>query len=207
MQAEDVQALGDLELETSFSALSLDDFSAAALSAETENGAVRLERGTVSGALSAGSSFGSITVKAVAAESYTLVSSNGTIILDGASGRLDLRTSFGSISVRGAENAVLALESSNGNISFSGSLDPEESHYAETSFGGIDLEIPAGSAFEIALQTSFGRITSDIPISLSGSISQSPSENHWQGSTNGGGPLLRAETSNGDIAISVLHTP
>ena len=55
---------------------------------------------------------------------------------------------------------------------------------------------------EIYLKTSFGEITSDMPVMITGNLS----ETEWKGTLNGGGESLRAETNNGDISLENLSS-
>ncbi len=190
----------DIRLSTSFGDITLNDFTAAALSIDNSNGEITVTVGGITGDLELTTSFGDIEVWDVAASSYDLHTSNGKITLNGATGKLDLESSFGDIVVTDAEDAILNLETSNGTVRFDGSLDEAAEHRIETSFGDIDLTIPDDSVFDLELETSFGEITSDLPVTVSGSFS----ETSWSAELNGGGSLLTAKTSNGDITLSAL---
>ncbi len=202
--ASGLEAAADLKLETQFGEINVDGFRAGSLTLDNQTGRIELDNGEVTGRLEAFASFGDIELIHVLAAGYTLSSTNGTIKLDEASGPLTITTSFGSIEVAGAVNATLNLEASNGSITFSGTLNPEAAHTLLTSFGDIRLTIPADSAFDLSLETSFGRITSELPVTLTGTLSQESDQSTWEGTLNGGGQELKATTSNGDIQFIIL---
>ena len=81
-------------------------------------------------------------------------------------------------------------------ISAAGSL-AEGGHSIQTRFGDVRLRLPQDAAFNFDLQTRFGKISSDFPVTVQGTLD----ENHWVGVANGGGPKLTASTQNGNIAI------
>ena len=198
----DLDAKKDLLIQTSFGEVKMVNLKAATLTAESQNGKISLEDGQVSGYLIVKSDFGNVTVRSLEAASYELFSNNGDILLDGCQGSLDLSSSFGSIEVLNAQYAVMNLETSNGQISFEGSLDEKQDQSVKNEFGDVTLIIPGESAFDINIQTDFGSITSEIPITLSGEIK----EDNWTGEFNGGGNNLSITSNNGDITISVLNT-
>jgi DUF4097 and DUF4098 domain-containing protein YvlB len=202
ISAENLEAAETLVIENQFSPVSLKNVHAGALKADIQNGTVEITGGEVAGELGVAASFGDLLVQGVTAAEYRLETSNGRLRLEGARGRLDLSNQFGEIEVTGAEEALLNIQSANGKVAFEGSLSQEESHKIETSFGDILLEIPPGSHLDIDLETSFGRIESELPVSLSGTIS----ETSWTGSLNGGGVLLTAATENGNIVITALNS-
>ena len=198
MTLKGIQTIGKIELSSLFGDIELTDFSGADLVAESDNGGITLVDGELSGKLKAGSFFQDIVIQDVSAENYTANSNNGAISLQGASGRLQLGTSFGDIEVSDAQDAILQVRVENGSIRFSGSLAVDEEHSLEGSFGDIDLTIPEDSSFDVVLETEFGSIRSDMPLTLQGEFSQE----HMSGSMNAGGPLLHIKTSNGNISIT-----
>ena len=142
-------------------------------------------------------------VTGVEAPDYQLSTSNGDLTIEGASGSLKIDNSFGDISIIDAVNVSLDVEGNNGSITFTGSLNPTP-HTIKNSFGDITLTIPPDSAFDVTLDASFGKIDSELPLSLTGTLDNGTDSNHWEATINGGGPELKATTSNGDITIQVL---
>jgi DUF4097 and DUF4098 domain-containing protein YvlB len=136
----------------------------------------------------------------VEAGQYALKTNNGELNLNEVSGEIDMDNSFGDIIIQNATDAGLDLKTNNGKVSFTGSLDQNEPQSIESSFGDIVLTIPSDSAFDLYLKTSFGEITSDMPVMITGNLS----ETEWKGTLNGGGETLDAETNNGDISLIAL---
>jgi hypothetical protein len=162
----------------------------------------------------------------------TARSSGGPIQLDGATGSVDLETSGGSIEAYEVEGEVKA-RTSGGRITVSearGPIDVETQGGGlrihdvrgpvrgrtsggsisvrfegrpegelETSGGGIETELPEDVGVEIDARTSGGRVEVDAPLTLSGALDQS----HVKGDLFGGGPLLRLQTSGGNIRVRV----
>jgi DUF4097 and DUF4098 domain-containing protein YvlB len=196
----DITASAGLEITNQFGDVTLEEFSAESVTITNSNGPIKISAGTIKETLQVTNAFGDVTVRETSAAAYELATDNGKLSLDGGQGPLTLTNQFGDIIVTQAEQAILSLSSTNGRISFSGTLDPASAQTIENSFGDIELTIPADSTFDIDLETEFGEIDSDLPITVSGSLSQ----NKLQGALNGGGQLLKASTSNGKISLNVL---
>jgi DUF4097 and DUF4098 domain-containing protein YvlB len=199
VQIRDLSATGDVRIDNSFGDITLRNLDAWTVRIDNSNGEISYEVGSVTDSLEVYNSFGQIELDGVAASSYTLDTSNGDVVLSNGQGTMHLRSSFGDIRVLRAEDAVLNLETSNGDVIFSGSLDPSSDHRVTTSFGSIVISIPEDSSFDLNLDTSFGGIDSDMPVSISGALS----ETSWEGRINDGGNELRADTSNGDISLRI----
>jgi DUF4097 and DUF4098 domain-containing protein YvlB len=200
LSIQGLTASGEVFVSNQFGDIEIADIGAASLMVEDQNGRVSVERGRLDGDLEVSNQFGEISVVQVGAAGYDLKTNNGDLTVAGASGRLDLQNAFGDILITEAEEAILALETQNGNIDFSGGLDGSASHTVQNSFGNITLAFPASSAFDVHLRTEFGRIQSDLPLTMSGELS----ETDWQGAVNGGGPLLSATTNNGNISLLAI---
>lgn len=196
----ELTSYSDLTVRDQFGDVEISDFSSDYLLIENQNGRINIESGQVSGLLEVSDGFGDVNVLQVAAGQYTLKTNNGENRLDEASGEIDMVNSFGDIIVQNATDAVLVLKTNNGKVTFTGSLDKNKAHTFESSFGDIILTIPSDSAFDIYLKTSFGEITSDMPVMITGNLS----ETEWKGTLNGGGETLSVETNNGDISLETL---
>lgn len=122
--------------------------------------------------------------------------SNGALEVDGGGGRLDLATSNGHIDVE-ARGAIVDARTSNGQIDFRGSL-AEGSHDFRTSNGRIEITLPSGAQFRIDASTSNGDVSTEFPVSRSGS-----SRDEELHGVVGENPdvSITATTSNGDIDI------
>lgn len=196
---DNVEAEGDVDLSTDFGGIEFETGNADSLTAETSSGNVDLSSLSVAGVVTARSDFGGLTLIKVEAGSYDLDTSSGEITLEGASGAVKAHTDFGDIEVTDAEDATLDLNTDSGAITFAGSLG-DGPHTLKTDFGSIKLMLPEETALDFDLSTDFGKIKSDFPITIQGEQEQ----NHWQGTINGGGESLTAETSSGDISIEIL---
>jgi DUF4097 and DUF4098 domain-containing protein YvlB len=194
-----VEVSGAVDLSTDFGHVSFETGGAEKLEVKTNSGNVRLENLTIRDAVIAKSDFGTVTLTAVAAASYEVDSNSGTVTIVGAAGPVKVHTDFGDVSVTEADQADIDLSTNSGNIEFAGSLG-EGPHVVGTDFGTVHLGLPEDSALTVDLETSFGNIRSDLPITLSGS----QDNNHWTGTVNGGGASLAVETDSGSITVEVL---
>jgi len=70
--------------------------------------------------------------------------------------------------------------------------------FAETSGGDIEIVVPKGVTANIDAATSGGSVHFDFPVTVSGQIDES----HVRGTINGGGNLIHAHTSGGDVRFS-----
>jgi DUF4097 and DUF4098 domain-containing protein YvlB len=201
IEAKRVGAEGQtLKLETSFGKIVLEDAVAAEASLNSDSGEIELTRVEATGAVSAKSNFGAVTLEQVAAETYDLDTNSGKITVHGAHGAVKAHTDFGDVEVTEATDADLDLSSNSGSIHFSGSLG-NGPHTLTTGFGGIQLSLPDGAALTFDLKTGFGKIKSAFPITTSGDLEN----DHWRGTINGGGASLTAQTNSGDISLEVLN--
>jgi DUF4097 and DUF4098 domain-containing protein YvlB len=122
--------------------------------------------------------------------------SNGALEVDGGGGRIDLSTSNGRIDVE-ARDAVVDARTSNGRIGFRGSL-AEGNHGFRTSNGRIEITLPSSAQFRIDASTSNGDVSTEFPVSRSGSTRDE--ELHGVVGENPDASIT-ATTSNGDIDI------
>lgn len=197
----DVSAEGEVNLNSNFGDIQYETGEADTLFLKTDSGRLRLTDLTIHDSITGKTDFGSVTLTRVTADSYDLHSSTGSITVDSASGSLKADTDFGDVEViNGEDIATLDLKSNNGTIKFSGSLG-EGPHMLKTDFGSIRLGLPQDSALALDLETNFGKIKSDFPLTIKGE----PDESHWEGTINGGGDSLTAKTSNGNITLEILN--
>ncbi len=187
----------DIALSTDFGDVSLEKVNGQSLNIASKSGGLKLENLNLTADLVASTDFGEITLDKVTAQSYDLDSKSGSITVDGVKGKFKAYTDFGSINVTNATSITLDLLTKSGNIDFAGSLG-EGPHSLHSDFGGITLTLPADSAFNVDLSTSFGQISSDIPVTVTGKID----EQHQVGTINGGGADLKVETKNGNVDIT-----
>jgi hypothetical protein len=123
---------------------------------------------------------------------------NGSIGVTGVTGDMELRTENGSVGLTDVggkvhartQNGSLRVELAGDRWSGSG-LD------AETENGSVRLSIPERYAARLETGTVNGRVRTDFPITVQGRISRQMSFE-----LNGGGPTVRAMTTNGSVQIA-----
>ena len=201
IELENVRATKEMYLSTDFGKLEFKTGSAGTLEAKTNSGSIDIASVTIKGQLTIRDEFGDITLKQVKAASYDVESNSGSITIDGVKGLVKAHTGFGGIKVQNAENVTLDLDTNSGSIEFSGTLG-EGPHTVHSDFGEIELNIPADSALNVKMETQFGKITSDIPVTvtLTGEIK----DGQQSGTMNGGGTELTMDTNSGNIYIKIL---
>ena len=94
---------------------------------------------------------------------------------------------------------TLDLYTKSGTVQFSGPLGLGP-HSLKTVFGDIQVFLPQDTALSFDLQTDFGKLKTEFPITLEGDVKQ----DHWRGTLNGGGAELEANTNSGDISFEIL---
>jgi len=124
-----------------------------------------------------------------------LETSGGNIAITTITGELDVSTSGGNVKVSDVEGQVRA-ETSGGDVVVK-MKGTNKGVYAETSGGSIDIVVPKSIAANIDAATSGGEVRCDLPVTLSGRIS----EDSVKGTLNGGGNVIHAHTSGGDVRI------
>lgn len=197
----EVRATGDLTASTDFGNIEFDNGSAFAVTLHTKSGRIELTSVNVSGPLLVTDEFGDLTLDKVNAKSHDIDMSSGSIKINGAQGPIKAHTKFGNITLTNAQNVSLDLFTQSGTIDFEGTLG-EGPHTLHSDFGGIEIALPADTALNVDLETNFGKVKSDIPISilLTGEFNNS----HWVGTTNEGGSEFKVSTKSGDITIKAL---
>ena len=201
LELENVRATGKMDLFTKFGSLDFNTGSAGTMEAKTNSGSVTLTSLTIKGELIIKDEFGEVTLEQVMAASYDIESSSGSINLDGVTSAIKAHTGFGNIKIKNAEVANVDLNTNSGSIDFEGSLG-DGPHSIHSDFGEIELNIPSDARLTLDMETKFGKITSDIPITvtLAGDISKG----QQSGDMNGGGAELKVDTNSGNIHIKIL---
>ncbi len=124
-----------------------------------------------------------------------LETSGGDVHIESVVGAVNLGTSGGSIRADGVEGQVTA-ETSGGDIEVR-LVGENRGIRMETSGGSITLYLPDGAKGDLDASTSGGGVKLRLGQQFSGSIQ----EDEVHGRINGGGALIKAETSGGDIWI------
>ncbi len=189
---------GSVELQTSFGNV---DISTVKGRVRVINGNARVTVIDAGGETFIKTSFGLAHAERIGG-SLTVENSNGSVKALTIHGAASVRTSFGSVSLAGIEGAV-DVDDSNGSLEVSGvpaknSAGACNAITLRTSFSPIRLYLPDGAAYNVAAHTSFGKVTSDLPITATGDLSG----DSINGTINGGGCQLQLNNSNGGITIS-----
>jgi hypothetical protein len=107
--------------------------------------------------------------------------SDGSVLLDGIFQTVSASTADGRLEVKARPGSVVT-----------------DSWTIRTSDGRLFLSVPEDIQADFDLKTSDGRIHTDLPIAVTGRLSQ----NRLSGKMNGGGPLVSVQSSDGPIQIS-----
>lgn len=153
----DVQ--GPLEARTSFSLLTVKNI-AGSTTLGNENGEIRAE--SLSSNADLTTSFAELNVKNVDG-AVVLENQNGGIDASAISGSVRARTSFSSLKVAGTGSSF-DCHNQNGSIFIQATSPALASIQAETSFGGLEIRMPASLKPAIVAKTSFGDVNSDFPL-------------------------------------------
>ncbi|MGD9159165.1 MAG: DUF4097 family beta strand repeat-containing protein [Desulfobacteraceae bacterium] len=142
---------------------------------------------------------------------------SGSIYLEGITGNASAETVSGEISVNEILGQITAktvsggiridsgsvIESVKGNtvsggIRVTGVLDPDGVYDLNTFSGGIKMQLPSDSEFDLLAKTASGGIQSDFDILISGRIDSK----HINGAVGKGGPRLFLNTFSGSIRLA-----
>lgn len=188
-------AHGPVELKSSFGAIEASDLPRG-VRAINGNGAINLT--DVTGDTFAKTSFGSVSVDRLGGN-LTVENSNGSVTARNVKGDATVTTSFAGVTLEGIGGKI-SVDNQNGGISVaavrpaSGCRDIA----LKTSFSSIRVRIPEGLGYNLTARTSFGRITSDLPITATGSVGT----DSLTGTIGSGGCQLQLTNSNGSIEIT-----
>ncbi len=186
---------GGASLKSSFGSIMVTGVSCSWLDAYTQSGEVELTNVQASEKVKVFSSFGALRLAQVVTPLYDLSTHSGDVRVDGASGKVIADASQGNVTIVDGMQATLDLKSQSGSLGYSGSLGAGPNTLT-SSFGNVQLNLPADSAFNFDLESKFGEIRSDFEVKMGGKLEDS----HWIGTVNGGGPEVRVSTS-GDVSI------
>ena len=148
----------------------------------------------VGGAFEASTGSGSIDGTGVKGPISARTSSGSIEVTQTGGGDVEASSSSGSIKVRGVQGAVRASTTS-GSLAIEGQMARD--WRLSSSSGHVTVSVPANQGFELDASSSSGRINTDFPITVSGTIGK----HALRGAARGGGPLLHVRTSSGGISI------
>ncbi|RZU39596.1 DUF4097 family beta strand repeat-containing protein [Edaphobacter modestus] len=146
----------------------------ATLKAQTGSGSVHASG--IQGAATLGSGSGDVELRQSGPGDVRAETGSGSVHLHGVNGGLKASTGSGDIDVEG---------------------QPTTDWKLSTGSGSIQMAIGSGAKFNLVADTGSGSVNVAQPISMQGSLNR----HHINGSVNGGGPLIHANTGSGDITI------
>jgi DUF4097 and DUF4098 domain-containing protein YvlB len=150
----------------------------------------------VDGDVYARTSFGSIHAENVQGK-FIAQDSNGAVTAKSISGDASVDTSFSGVTLEGVGGKI-RVDNQNGAIdvtanSGSGCKDIN----LKTSFSHIAVRVPSNAGYKVTARTSFGHVSSDLPITSTGTLGG----DSLNGTIGGGGCTLDLANSNGNIQI------
>lgn len=171
---------GDLAVSRSSGSLKIENCTASSLDDDASSGDTYI----------ASSAFGSID---------TLCFSGATTIIDTA-GSMKVNATSGSVDIKGASGA-LDIGCTSGDVSIDiapGAVPPVT---ATMTSGDLKFIVQKDAAFDLAANVTSGDITSDIDITISGTLPDTFVGDSVSGSCNGGGEKVSLSSTSGDISI------
>jgi DUF4097 and DUF4098 domain-containing protein YvlB len=137
---------------------------------------------------------GSIAAGTVKGDIEIHTSSGRVSVTQTAHGRTEVTSSSGNITVSNA-HGPLRLRAASGTVAVDG--EPAGTWNVNTASGNVTVRVPANAPFELDAHSNSGRIDSEHPITMMGSLSR----RQLRGQVRGGGPRLEISTSSGAINI------
>ncbi|MEO6911450.1 MAG: DUF4097 family beta strand repeat-containing protein [Edaphobacter sp.] len=165
---------------------------ASSIRANTGSGDIQIQ--DVGSTLKAGSGSGSVQARGIHGSADLQTGSGDIELQQTAGGDVRAQTGSGSIRLSGLSGGLKAGTGS-GDIEASG--QPTADWKLDTGSGSIQLALGASARYTLNASTGSGSIHTDQPIAMQGEINS----HHVNGTVNGGGPTIRANTGSGDIAI------
>jgi DUF4097 and DUF4098 domain-containing protein YvlB len=188
-------ARGAVTLRTSFGAIDASNIPKG-IRATDGNGAITLA--DIGGDTYAKTSFGSVLIERVNGN-LTVENNNGSVTARNVKGDANVRTSFSGVTLDGIGGKI-SVDNQNGAIAVTASRPTSGCRdiVLKTSFSSIRVQIPQGLGYNLTAHTSFGRVSSDLPVTSTGSIAGDT----LNGTINGGGCVLQLNDTNGSIEIT-----
>jgi hypothetical protein len=188
-------ARGSVTLKSSFGAIEASNIPRG-IRATTGNGAITLT--DIGGETFAKTSFGGVSIDRISGN-LTVENSNGSVTARSVKGDASVKTSFAGVTLESIGGRI-TVDNQNGAISVmamrpaSGCRDIS----LKTSFSSIRVRVPEGLGYNLTAKTSFGRISSELPVTSTGSIGG----DSLNGTIGSGGCQLQLTDSNGSIEIA-----
>lgn len=182
---------GPLEVSAGSGSLKISNIGAE-VHAATGSGGIELD--TVQGNVHASTGSGNIRGTRIAGGVTSHTGSGNVELEQTAPGDDEIETGSGSVEVRGLRGS-LRVRTGSGRISAQG--EPTGEWRLHTGSGAVTVRLPQQAAFDLYARTSSGRIHTNHPITVEGTLS--PRE--VRGKIRGGGHLVDVSTSSGSVEI------
>ncbi|MFV1949316.1 MAG: DUF4097 domain-containing protein [Anaerolineales bacterium] len=196
----DINANKNIILSSDFGKLVFTKGSTDVLSMIANNGKILVSNVVVESNLIVQTNFGDIELEKTTADIYDVDTSSGKITLVVVGGIIKASSDFGDINVTSTQPAIIDLYTNSGSVDYTGPLGIGP-HSLVTDFGDISLHLPKDTAITFDLETDFGKLKTEFPITLEGGVKH----DHWRGTLNDGGAELTATTNSGDISFDILN--
>jgi hypothetical protein len=132
-------------------------------------------------------------------QNLSLQANNGGITLARVSGQIDFRTSNGGVKIENVGGHVKGMTTNGGiTVALDGARWLGEGLDVETTNGGVKIEVPAQFAAHLEARTVNGGINVDFPVGMQQGNTNS---RELSADINGGGPTIRAVTTNGGVSV------
>jgi DUF4097 and DUF4098 domain-containing protein YvlB len=161
----------------------------------TANGAITLT--DIGADAYAETGFGNIAAERINGN-FTAQNRNGAITARNVKGNVEAHTSFAGVTLESIGGQI-HVDNQNGGI-FVTAMRPASGCHdisLKTSFSSVRVGIPEGVGYNLTSRTSFGRITSDLPVTATGNLGG----DSLNGTIGSGGCQLQLTNSNGSIEI------
>jgi len=145
--------------------------------------------------LKAGSGSGTVHAQGIHGPADLQTGSGNIYLQQSAAGDVRAQTGSGSIQLNGISGGLKAGTGS-GDIEVGG--QPTSDWKLDTGSGSIHLNLGSSARFTLNASTGSGSVHTAQPIAMQGEINR----HHVNGTVNGGGPTIRANTGSGDITIN-----
>ena len=128
----------------------------------------------------------------------SLKSTNGGISVTDVTGNMDFRTTNGGLSLAGLAGDVRGRTTNGGvRVDLEGAEWDGAGLDVQTTNGSVTLDIPEGFRADLEIGTTNGGFRIDFPITIQGRINR----RRIRTEMNGGGPLIKAVTTNGGVTV------
>lgn len=166
---------------------------ASSIRASTGSGDVEIQ--DVGNALKAESGSGTVHARGIHGPADLQTGSGDIELQETAAGDVRAQTGSGSIRLNGVSGALKAGTGS-GDIEVGG--QPTSDWKLDTGSGSVHLTVGPSAHYTLNASTGSGSVHTAQPIAMQGEINK----HHVNGTVNGGGPIIRANTGSGDIDIN-----